>query len=116
MSRRQATEIPDAWPALMTREMACAYTLVCPATFAKICPVAPLDLGANVLRWSRSDLDVWIANSRRRLPSAQKPGQDAPPTVPEPAGDDLEWAEAHRRAQQWAERRRGGKNPLHPAR
>lgn len=116
MSRHHALGIPDAWPALMTREQACAYLGVGLATFSKICPVCPLDLGANVLRWPKAGLDAWIAKVPPRLISSQKAAQDAPPTAPEPAGDDLEWAEARRRAQKQAEKRHGGKNPLHSAR
>jgi hypothetical protein len=62
-------------------------------TLAKICPVAPVDLGANILRYSRLQIDAWAATLRPRGPRLlqddSRRGQDA--TVPdEPPVDDAE--------------------------
>jgi hypothetical protein len=97
MSRHWAGGIPDAWPALMTREQVCAYLSIGAATFAKICPVAPLDLGANVLRWSRVQIDAWVAKVPPRLTAAKKLAGVTPVAV-EPSGDEEEWRAARRRA------------------
>lgn len=77
--------IPEAWPALMTREQACAYVGVSEATFRTICPISPVDLGVHLLRWRRDQLDAWIAALPARLRAAQVGAQDAPPPVTDPA-------------------------------
>lgn len=67
---RAAADIP-AWPLLLSRDQLCAYLggLSWP-TLAKVLPVAPLDLGANVLRYSRPEIDAWAASLPPRLPKA----------------------------------------------
>lgn len=57
--------IPAAWPLLLNKEQLCAYLGVCERTLSKICPVAPLDLGANVVRYDRRQIDAWV----ERLPA-----------------------------------------------
>lgn len=65
------TDIPQAWPLLLTREQLCAYLGgLSWGTLSKILPVAPLDLGANVLRYSRPQIDTWAASLPPRLPKA----------------------------------------------
>lgn len=51
----------EAWPALMTREHLSGYTSLSTHTLKKICPVSPLDIGANCVRFSRTDVDRWLA-------------------------------------------------------
>lgn len=64
-----ATDIPPAWPLLLTREQLCAYLGgLSWGTLSKVLPVAPLDLGANVLRYSRPQIDAWAAGLPPRLP------------------------------------------------
>ena len=66
-----AHEVPQAWPLLLTREQLCAYLGgLSWGTLTKILPVAPLDLGANVLRYSRPQVDAWAATLPPRLPKA----------------------------------------------
>lgn len=72
--------VPEAWPALLTREQLCAYLGgMSDPTVRKICPVAAVDLGANVLRYRRTEVDGWLAGLRHRglrLPTENE--QDAP--------------------------------------
>ncbi len=60
-----ARHIPEAWPLFLSPDQLVAYTGLSKDTLAKVCPVAPIDLGANVLRYHRHQIDSW-ANS---LPS-----------------------------------------------
>lgn len=81
---KAAADIP-AWPLLLTREQLCAYLggLSWP-TLAKVLPVAPLDLGANVLRYSRPEIDAWAASLPPRLPKAlQGDGHESQPRASE---------------------------------
>ncbi|MBS0362733.1 MAG: hypothetical protein JSR98_15255 [Proteobacteria bacterium] len=78
--------MPDAWPALMRLEVACAYLGdICEDTFRKVCPVWPIDMGANVLVYRKAELDAWEASLPHRRPrglrEAADGGQDAPPAV-----------------------------------
>lgn len=76
----------SAWPALLTTEMACAYTQLSEASFrfaARKHGVAPVDFGGlAVTRWSKSDLDRMIDSLPRR--SAEMPSEPANTPVPEP--------------------------------
>jgi len=79
--------VPEAWPALLSREQLRAYLGgICDATLRKICPVAPIDLGANVLRYRKADVDRWLeARPQRTLRLVAEPEQHAPPAdVPRP--------------------------------
>lgn len=59
--------IPEAWPSLMSEDQVCAYVGgICRETLAKVCPVAPVDLGANVKRWRKTEIDLWVAGLRPR--------------------------------------------------
>lgn len=67
-----AKSIPDAWPALLSRDQLRAYLGgVCDATLRKICPVPAVDLGANVLKYRRDEIDLWLAGLDHRLPRPQ---------------------------------------------
>lgn len=80
--------VPEAWPALLSREQLRAYLGgICDATLRKICPVAALDLGANVLRYRRAEIDAWLQGCRHRLPTPDGDAQDTPPAE-HPAAND----------------------------
>jgi hypothetical protein len=75
-------EIPEAWPLLLTREQACAFLGgISEGTFLKVCPVPPIDLGANVVRYRRGELEAWVAALSHRLPKVRPGSQDAPPAA-----------------------------------
>lgn len=59
--------VPDTWPALLSRDQLCAYIGVGAETITRICPVRPLDLGANLVRYSRQQVDEWVATLPPRL-------------------------------------------------
>lgn len=80
--------IPEAWPQLLSREQLCAYLGgLSWDTVKKILPVAPLDLGANVLRYRKPDIDVWVEHlplkSLTGLQPSRTSGQDAPEVTPD---------------------------------
>ncbi len=104
MMPRTALDIPEAWPALLTREKVCAYLGdISVRTLLKVCPVAPIDLGANVVLYDRSRIDAWIADLPLRLPRAKTDGQDDGPDAVEPFAANDRPASAVERA-----RRRAG--------
>ena len=82
-------DIPDAWPALLDKQLAAAFVRLSADTFDRICPVAPVDLGVHLLRWRRVDLEAWLAALPSRLRRAQLKAQDAAPQ-PEPVTDPAE--------------------------
>lgn len=59
--------VPETWPALLSREQLCAYIGVSMRRITRICPVRPLDLGANIVRYSRAQIDEWVATLPPRL-------------------------------------------------
>lgn len=75
----------SAWPALLTTEMACAYTQLSEASFrfaARKHGVAPVDFdGLAVTRWARTDLDLMIDRLPRR--GAEMPAEPANMPAPE---------------------------------
>jgi predicted DNA-binding transcriptional regulator AlpA len=74
------------WPLLLTMEDAAAFLRLSEDTFRRICPVAPVDLGARLLRWRRPDLETWVEGMPARLKAAADEAQDAaPPPVADPA-------------------------------
>lgn len=78
-----AGAIPEAWPLLLTREQLCAYLGISADTLAKVCPIQPVELGANVVRYVRPQIDAWIGGLPPRLRQAQEKGQDpSPPAAP----------------------------------
>jgi len=64
--------VPETWPALLSRDQLCAYVGVAGATITRICPVRPLDMGANVVRYSRAQIDEWVATVPPRLMVSDK--------------------------------------------
>jgi hypothetical protein len=82
--------IPEAWPALLSREQLCAYAGgISDATLRKVCPVAAVDLGANVLKYRRAEVDAWLASlPHRGLRLVAQSEQDAPIEVEAPAAND----------------------------
>jgi hypothetical protein len=57
------------WPRLLSREQLCLYLGgICEETLAKVCPVAPLELGVRVLRWNRREIDAWLDALPSRVP------------------------------------------------
>lgn len=77
-----------AWPLLLTKEQMSAYLALSWSTIAKVCTVAPVDIGANVIRYNRLEVDEWVAG----LPS-RTIKRSAPAAVIQPADED------HRRRQ-----------------
>ena len=75
--------LPD-WPHLLTLEQACAYLGLGAGTFRTICPVRPVDLGVNLTRWRRTEIDAWVAGLPARLPDARARAQDAASAAPAP--------------------------------
>lgn len=81
-ARAAVSSIPDAWPALLTREQLCAYLGgMADPTVRKICPVAAVDLGANVLRYRRSEIDAWLGTLHHRGLRVAPDGEQDAPTV-----------------------------------
>lgn len=78
LARGTVTAKPAAiqvWPPLlMTREQLCDYLQMSWSSVSKSCPVAPLDVGVNVVRYSRLQIEDWIAS----LPPRDKRGGQAP--------------------------------------
>lgn len=71
--------IPEAWPALMSRDQLRAYLGgIGDATLRMICPIAPVDMGANVIRYRKTEVDGWLARLDHRLPKAKVGEQDGP--------------------------------------
>jgi hypothetical protein len=67
-----------AWPALMTTDLACAYTQMSEASFrftAAKFGVSPVDTGLAMTRWAKIDLDGLIDRLPRR--GAQMPADPA---------------------------------------
>ena len=98
MSRAAPHDAPPMpnWPALMTTELACAYTSLARASFLLLAGhhgVLPVECaGLAVVRWKRTDLDVLIDKLPARGAEMAPEGQ--------PANDPAE--EALRRAQRRA--------------
>lgn len=83
MSRGAPDAIPmPAWPAMLTTELACAYTSLSEASFrafAKLNRLEPRDCaGLAVTRWRKADLDALIDSLPAR--GAQMPA-DTPPAA-----------------------------------
>ncbi|MNE23374.1 hypothetical protein D3C80_1166260 [compost metagenome] len=83
--------IPDAWPALMSEDQLLAYFGgMSKETLLKVCPVPPVDLGANLLRYQREAVDVWVASLPLRASGLRKEPrrvQVDPPVTAEAAND-----------------------------
>lgn len=69
----------QAWPPLLlTREQLCDYLQVSWSSLSKRCPVAPIELGVNVVRYSRLQIDDWIAGLP---PRDKRSGRETPVPV-----------------------------------
>lgn len=73
--------VPETWPTLLSRDQLCAYIGVGTDTITRICPVRPLDLGANLVRYSRRQIDDWVATLPPRLMVAQQSRDHASDTA-----------------------------------
>jgi hypothetical protein len=51
---------PAIEPRLLSRKQAAAYYGMSPASFERLCPVKPVDLGMKRYRYDRKSLDRWI--------------------------------------------------------
>ncbi len=65
--------VPETWPTLLSRDQLCAYIGVGVETITKVCPVRPLDMGASLVRYSRAQIDEWVATLPPRLMVSQQP-------------------------------------------
>lgn len=97
--------IPDSWPALLSRDQLSAYVGISAETLAGILTVSPVDLGVNLLRYRKDDIDRWIealpARLTPRLQGADGEGKDAAPVDVEAPTDRPQSAveRARRRAE-----------------
>lgn len=80
-----SADVPQAWPALLTIEQLRVYLGgMSEPTLRKICPVPPIALGAQLVRYNRTHIDAWIATLPPRLLHVVASGQDAPAAPPAP--------------------------------
>lgn len=54
--------LPASWPLLLTKEQLSAYLALSWSTISKICTVAPVDVGASVIRYNRLQIDEWVSS------------------------------------------------------
>lgn len=78
---RDRQAVPEAWPALLNREQLCAYVCMPWSTISKVCPVAPVDLGLNVRRYSRQKIDDWVSNLPPRQEAFKSRNREGGSTV-----------------------------------
>lgn len=86
--RPDALPLPN-WPATLTTEMAARYLMVGENTFRAIAArsgIRPVDLGASLVRWRRSDLDGLVD----KLPARGADCVDLQPNEIDPAAAALE--------------------------
>lgn len=93
MSRQAPADFSiAAWPALLTTELACAYTCLGEQSFrllARKSGVEPVDCGGlAVTRWRRGDLDRLIDS----LPARGAEIEPEPANAPDPADAALQKA------------------------
>lgn len=103
--------IPEAWPLMLSRDQLRAYLGgMAEDTLLSICPVAPLDIGVNLVRYFRPAIDAWAATLgpriRPALREAAPSSQDAaaPAEVQDAAtrlSDSLDRVRARAGAQAW---------------
>lgn len=67
------------WPLMLTRLELCEYLGLSWRTLKKVLTVPPVDVGANVVRYSRDQIDVWVAT---------RPALGRQQVREEPVGDD----------------------------
>lgn len=86
---RAAPDLP-AWPALLTTDLACAFTSLGEASFRLLMgrfKIAPVDCaGLAVVRWRRADIEALIDSLPAR--GVEMPAGDAPANaMPEDPGE-----------------------------
>jgi hypothetical protein len=112
MTARLHTETPAAWPALLTTDLACAYTQLSEQSFRWLATqrgLKPADCaGLAVTRWRRADIDRMIDSLPERGAeiAPQEPGDGRSATLPSPANDPA--AAALARAAQRVRKSGGG--------
>ncbi len=72
--------MPQAWPALLSRKQLTFYVGLSRSSIAKVCPVAPVDIGLSVVRFNRRQIDNWLSTLPPR-------GAPARPGAENDAGD-----------------------------
>jgi len=84
MSRDPARTLPY-WPAMLSRDQLCDSLGVSWYTLKGLLTVSPVDLGANVIRYRRDQIDEWVksrppraARGRRTCPEPQAPTAETP--------------------------------------
>lgn len=73
-----------AWPLLLSKQQLASYLGMSGSTLAKVCPVAPVDVGASLVRYSRAQIDEWVAT----LPARDAMGRQVVLRRAEPTPDD----------------------------
>lgn len=81
--------VPEAWPLLLSRDQLCAYLGCSASTLATICPVHPRDMGANLVRYYRPDIDAWAARLPPRLGALHKRQEGGEDAAPAPEDDSI---------------------------
>lgn len=61
------------WPAMLTRAELCQYLGVSWSTLKGTLTVHPIDMGASVVRYSRAQIDDWIATRPPRVKGGHQP-------------------------------------------
>ena len=64
------------WPLLLNRDQLCEYLGASWRTLKNVLTVRPVDMGANVIRYSRVEIDDWVATLPPRLLASKKNGTD----------------------------------------
>lgn len=80
--------IPEAWPRMLSRPQLSVYVGLGWDTLSRVLTVSPRDMGANVLRYDRLEVDAWLSSLPPRLPKGQGRAQDEVQADP-PADEDL---------------------------
>lgn len=62
------------WPLLLSRGELCEYLGVSWRTLKNVLTVRPVDMGANVVRYNRDQIDAWVATLPPRLLASTKNG------------------------------------------
>lgn len=60
------------WPLLLSRSELCEYLGVSWRTLKNVLTVRPVDMGANVVRYNRDQIDEWVATLPPRLMASKK--------------------------------------------
>ncbi len=64
------------WPLLLNRDQLCEYLGASWRTLKNVLTVRPVDLGANVVRYSRVQIDEWAATLPPRFIASKKQNGD----------------------------------------